>query len=239
MAEITIAEAKKIQHVRGSVYFLLSKFLLEEPDQGSLARLADTKFFKDFRIPENDAIVEGATLLQECFEEQNGSDQSSSLEALQLEYTRLFLGPDTLPAPPWESAYRSASKTIFTELTLEVRNQYAKFGLSFEKEGREPDDHVGLELEFLSHLCKAVEEAFEQRDEAKALSVLAAQRDFFDAHVNCWTPQFFEDLFNSATTPFYQGIAKFTAGFLQWDYLMLLELIEELKEGDPEASRLN
>jgi TorA maturation chaperone TorD len=235
MTAITVQEAKEFQHARGSVYFLLSKLFLEEPESESLARLADTGFFKDFRIPENEAILEGAALLQDFFEAQNGKDSSATLEVLQLDYTRLFLGPDTLPAPPWESAYRSSSRSIFTEQTLEVRNEYRKFGLAFEKEGREPDDHIGLELEFLSHLCKTVEEAFEQKDEIEALTVLEAQKDFFDAHVNCWASQFFEDTFNSATTSYYKGLAKFTDGFLKWDYLMLLELMKELKRRNLEA----
>jgi len=239
MQEHDLEEIKKYHHARGSVYFLLSRLFLEEPEQGSINRLADTEFFKDFRIPENDAIVEGTTLLQKFFKGHKGSDQSSSLEELRLEYTRLFLGPDTLPSPPWESAYRSESKTIFVKETLEVRNEYGKFGLSFEKEGSEPDDHVGLELEFLYHLCAEVEEAIGQRDWLKVVEGLEAQRDFFDRHVNLWTPLFFEDLFSNARTLFYKGIAKFTTGFLQWDYLMLLELIKGLREEDPETSRLH
>jgi TorA maturation chaperone TorD len=237
MAQITIAEAKKFQHARGSVYFLLSKLFLEQPESESLARIADTEFFKEFRTPENEALLEGATLLQDFFEDHNDNDRSYPLDVLQLEYTRLFLGPDTLPAPPWESAYRSAGRTIFAEQTLEVRNEYRKFGLAFEKEGSEPDDHVGLELEFLSHLCKAAEETFEQGDGAKVLGLLEAQKSFFDEHVNCWASQYCEDLFNSATTSFYKGVAKFTDGFLQWDYLMLLELMEELKRGSLEVPR--
>ena len=43
------------------------------------------------------------------------------LAELRDEYTRLFVGPDKLVAPPWESVYRGEDAMLFQEVTLEVR----------------------------------------------------------------------------------------------------------------------
>ncbi|MBO2519906.1 MAG: molecular chaperone TorD, partial [Firmicutes bacterium] len=40
-----------------------------------------------------------------------------------------------------------------------MRNWYARYGLVAEKKGQEPDDHVGLELEFVAHLAGLALEA--------------------------------------------------------------------------------
>jgi TorA maturation chaperone TorD len=240
MQEQEVEEIRKLQHVRGSVYFLLSRLFLDEPEQGFISRLADTEFFGDFQVPENDEIVEGTRFFQKFFHDYRRGEQHHSIEELKLEYTRLFLGPDILPSPPWESVYRSESQISFGKETLEVRKEYGKFGLSFKRNDTEPDDHVGLELEFLYHLCNEVEEAFGRKNWVKVIRVLEAQRNFFDEHLNLWAAMFFKDLFVNAKTLFYQGVAKFASGFLQWDYLLLVELIEELKEDEtPQVSRAN
>jgi TorA maturation chaperone TorD len=239
MQQFDMVEMKKFQHARGSVYFLLSRLFLGEPEDGVINRLADTEFFRDFQIPENDEIVEGTRFLQEFFGGYKKGERHCRLEELKLEYTRFFLGPSSFKSPPWESVYRSGGQMTFGKETLEVRNEYRKFGLSFKKKETEPDDHVGLELEFIYHLCKEAEEGFAQKDWEKVLGVLEAQRDFFDKHLNLWMPMFFRDFFNNAKTLFYKGMAKFTSGFLKWDYLLLLELIEELREENPEISRSN
>ena len=42
---------------------------------------------------------------------------------------------------------------IFQEQTLHVRQWYSRFGLQVVKLHKEPDDHIGLELEFVAHLA--------------------------------------------------------------------------------------
>jgi putative dimethyl sulfoxide reductase chaperone len=232
-------DISKYQHVRGDVYFLLSRLFLEEPEQGFMNRLADAEFFQEFGVAENDEIIEGTKLLQEFLEGYLRGEPHQGIEELKVEYTRLLIGTDTFPSPPWESVYCSEDRMIFGKETLEVRNDYGKFGLSFIRKTNEPDDHVGLELEFLYHLCKETEKAIGEDDWLRVISILEAQRDFFDKHVNVWTPQFFNDLFENATSLYYRGVAKFTSGFLKWDYRLLLELIKELGEVDSKLSRSN
>ena len=56
-----------------------------------------------------------------------GAD-AGGLDAWKAEYTRLFVGPAALPAPPWESVYTSHGRLVMQPSTLEVRSAYHKCG---------------------------------------------------------------------------------------------------------------
>lgn len=57
-----------------------------------------------------------------------------------------------MPAPPYESCYRSPERVLPQASALEVREQYRNAGLAVKRLNREPDDHIGLELEFMYYL---------------------------------------------------------------------------------------
>ena len=52
--------------------------------------------------------------------------------------------------PPYESVHRNTDGLIFDAATLDVRSMYRRAGLRAPALGREPDDHLGLELDFLA-----------------------------------------------------------------------------------------
>ena len=68
-------------------------------------------------------------------------------------YTRLFVGPATPQAMPWESTYRSRSRALFRQETLEVRNAYRAQGFLPQAYPKVADDHLALELGFLAALA--------------------------------------------------------------------------------------
>lgn len=65
------------------------------------------------------------------------------------DYMRLFVGIGDPLAAPWESVYLSQERSIFQESTLDVRRWFHSYGLKSKLEYNEPDDHVGLILEFI------------------------------------------------------------------------------------------
>ena len=73
---------------------------------------------------------------------------STDLEKLKGEYTRLFIGPNELPAPLWESVYVTKERILFHRRTLEVRNFYRSEGLIPQMYPSVADDHIALELDF-------------------------------------------------------------------------------------------
>ncbi len=137
-----------------------------------------------------------------------------NLAALTADYNRLFVGPGPLLAPPWESAQRSVDRLLFGPPTLEVRAWFARFGLEAPNRGREPDDHLGLELGFLAHLCERAQ-AVMATDPAALAELLRAMNEFLDQHLLLWAPNCLEQILGGARTLYYQGLANLTLGCLR------------------------
>jgi TorA maturation chaperone TorD len=123
-----------------------------------------------------------------------------SLAELEADFNRLFVGPGPLLAPPWESAQRGVDHLLFDQHTLAVRACYARFGLEAPNRGREPDDHLGLELAFLAQLC----------DRAATLALAG----FLEQHLLRWAPRCLGQVLAGARTLYYQGLAHLTLGCL-------------------------
>jgi len=140
------------------------------------------------------------------------------------EHTRLFIGPARLPAPPWESAYRTEDRLLFQEGTLEVRQVYLRHGMASARMGSEPDDHIGLELGFMYETCRLAAEAAAGGEQARAELILRDQQDFVDEHLLQWAPSFAGDVAKSAQTAYYRGMAHLLAGYLAVDRSLLREL---------------
>ena len=74
--------------------------------------------------------------------------------AVAQDNVRLFVGLGTPLAPPWESTWASDARLLFQRETLDVRYWYRSAGLQPAQLHREPDDHIGLELEFIGLLLE-------------------------------------------------------------------------------------
>ena len=135
-------------------------------------------------------------------------------ERMQVDYMRLFIGPGKVIAAPWESVYFSEERLTFQEQTLEVRNWYRRFGLEAERIHQEPDDHIGLELLFLSHLAALGIQALNEQDNARFKELLDAQREFFKKHIGTWALTWCGLVEENARTDFYKGLAYLTRGVL-------------------------
>lgn len=92
----------------------------------------------------NDPLLRANQQLRQLKEED--------LREFPFAFNRLFVGPDRLLASPYESSYLNREHTLMQQETLQVRAAYAQAGLEVAKKGKEPDDHMALELEFLCYL---------------------------------------------------------------------------------------
>jgi len=197
------------------LFGLLSRALQTYPENGQkewLKSLIDEDIFKEapFASAQPDTH-EGLRLLQDW---SRAGLTDASMEDLQGDYVRLFIGPGKVPVAPWESVYFSKERLTFQEQTLEVRGWYRRFGLQAERIYHEPDDHIGLELAFLAHLAQKGLAALEQGDQETFEQLLQAQRGFLEEHLGRWAFAFCAETFEKASTPFYKGLALLTRGTL-------------------------
>ncbi|MGB3714837.1 MAG: molecular chaperone TorD family protein, partial [Candidatus Promineifilaceae bacterium] len=134
--------------------------------------------------------------------------------ALKADYTRLFIGPGQVLAPPWESVFVKEGRMIFQEVTLQVRDWYRRYDLQTVKLYEEPDDHIGLELTFLAHLAGLGLAALKKQDDVEFAAVVEAQRGFLSEHVLRWTPIWCDQVGVYCRTDFFRGIALVVRGAL-------------------------
>lgn len=143
------------------------------------------------------------------------------LSALASQYTRLFIGPITPAATPWESTYRSKSKALFRQETLEVRNAYRAQGFLPGAYPRVPDDHIALELAFLSLLARWAVDALEAGDSQDAARFSQVSRAFLDEHLLLWIDDYASDLEAAAPGSLYGALARLTTALAHRDRELL------------------
>lgn len=167
---------------------------------------------------------------KELFAELNKAvlaDSDATISRLKSEYVYLLIGPDKLPAPPWESVYVNKARVIFQESTLKVRKAYLEHQLLPAEYPHVADDHIAIELDFMAKLGKMCQDYFEAGDIPQTRKILTDQRDFLQNHLLVWIDEFAQQIQNSKTHHFYPPMASLTAQLLRTDLSIIEELLKE------------
>jgi len=214
----------QVLSLRQWVYRFFGRFFYKEPNLGELLVLGESNPFQ-ILAEDEESQGEGLQLLVDFLAEVPALSKEEC-KNLKEEYQRLFLGPDPLPAHPWESVYLSREHIILDEHTLKVREFYRAWGV--EVDGNDPDDHIGLELEFMALLNEKGLDCCNLGNLSGLKDVLTAQRAFLENHLLCWTQKYCNLLAQSTAHPLYRGIALFTPEYLEADRDLLDELLSSL-----------
>ena len=149
------------------------------------------------------------------------------LDVVKRDYTKLFIGPAKLPAPPWESVYVTGEDLLFQVSTLEVRQAFHSAGYQATGYPHEADDHLATELGFMEALAKKTLDAYEGGDSEQVKLLLSHQVRFLSEHLNAWLPQFVERLLSSdkpKVSDFYHRFAVLTREMCAVDSMALEEI---------------
>lgn len=133
------------------------------------------------------------------------------------------------PAPPWESVYVTHDHALFGEPVLHIRKKLHDFGLKFIKENKEPEDHISIELEFMSFLINYTADAFRTSRQSDYEKGLYTQYWLLKEHLNKWINLFAGAIQSSAATPFYKGMAELLSSFVAEDFEYIKSLKEDLE----------
>lgn len=161
----------------------------------------------------DDEVSNGLKLMIESVR-RNGRRLSEWTEELAIEFARLFVGPKNPPAVPYASFYLSESHSLMTDETIDVRKRYLDAGMAVKNLYSIPDDHIGIEMEFLHDLTRRIIALLEngQREEASRLFVV--KMDFMRGHMALWVPLFAEKVLESTEEDFYKGASLALKGFI-------------------------
>ncbi len=88
---------------------------------------------------------------------------------------------------------------MFGETTLALRAWMREHGVARATDDKTPEDHIGLMLALMSHLCRMQPEALD---------------DYLCGHLLTWAPHYLEELAVAARHPFYHGLAELTRSTL-------------------------
>lgn len=212
---------------RKTIYFIFSLFYDGMINEG-IEILKKSNLFKNFANYFDDEIIssEVSKIIEEI--EDNKNNDNYELFILK-DHQRLFIGPDELLAPLWESVYKTKDKLLFGKIELEVRRCYHSAGLNVKES--EPADYLPLQLSFMSCLCKRIEEEnFRNVDENSSSQYindkrkfevinenLAKQHNFLKEHILSWICLWSDDVNKNAESEFWKAFSKVTKGWLEND----------------------
>lgn len=210
------------------VYSFLSQCFYQAPSEQTLNPVTAIIIFRTLSEMGSEPVNKWASSLTEAIENL-ASGEKKSWDEVRQEYQRLFIGPGPLPAAPWESVYLSEDHITLDEHTLAVREFYRRWGYEVSNVKQDPDDHIGLELEFMALLINTSLGNIHPDKQQKLIEILDAQRTFLNNHLFCWVKPFCSKLAENTKHPLFSGIALFTPEYLRMDADLLEEIITLLK----------
>lgn len=126
---------------------------------------------------------------------------------LIIDFSKLFIGPYSLLAPPYGSVYLEGDRKIMGDSTLNVIEHYKEAGLAINDDSYEVPDHICVELEFMYFLIFKEIEAIQSKQTDVANQFMNRQPRFFQSHISDWVFQFIQLVENHAETDFYHNLA--------------------------------
>ena len=210
-----LQQRNHLRHLaRADVYRLLSACYYQPEDA-----FLEEEVFDQLKTALAKACPSGvmdAAGLDDCF-------RTSGVEALILDYSRLFLGPFAILAKPYGSVYLDGEKIVMGDSTMQALELYRESGFDVAEDFRETPDHVAVELEFLYLLSFRIGQ---ESDDEERTRLVALKQSFLENHLARWVGKLSAAIQSGAETDFYKLLADLTESFVRED---LKELIEANK----------
>ena len=192
---------------RASIYNAFT-VLFCEPNEEILKKPEFYSNFKQALKPTNSACIKYVTAMQ------NEAEQADS-QKLLVDYTRLFLGPFKMMAPPYSAMYMGDSKSLMNEATLWVINFMQNLGIEFNTGLKDAPDHIAVETELLYFLTYQQLENINKENTDEARQLLEKYNEFISRHFTKWVPQLCDKIIKNAAEPFYENLGLCLKEYLQ------------------------
>jgi len=193
---------------RSNMYGLLSRILLQELDEETLNTLQNDPVLLDF-MPQ--------------WKEWEIRTKYSSKELLEQHLNPDFTNISLLHLIPYETFYTREDQMIETGGANPVTDVYSAydFVVDYETARVVSSDHIGVELEFMHHLCEAERKAMEENDTDAVNELKTVQSDFLKNHLLKWAPMYLINAKYESRTPLYYEASEMTLEFILSDFEQL------------------
>jgi TorA maturation chaperone TorD len=186
VARVDIAEEDRL---RAQWYALLARLLSAPPDAATL-ELARA------RTGDDTDLGQGVTALA-------AAAKKATVAGLVEEHFNLFTGVGQGELLPFGSYYLTG---FLNEKPLAaLRVDMDELGIGRAEDVKEPEDHIASLCEMMAGMITGT------FGEPVGLD---RQRAFFDKHIGCWAPRFFEDLQAAESAAFYMPIGLIGSVFM-------------------------
>lgn len=141
-----------------------------------------------------------------------------ALPELEAEYQRLFSkGPDRVARHEAAYRWRDASDLLTNcgAIAWLLRLQYQQFDIAPLDER---DDHIAVELEFLSFLCERESESWACGMTENARQLRRQQKSFLDDHLGRWLPEFCQRVQARTESDIYHSLAFLADAWLRLEH---------------------
>lgn len=197
---------------RVNIYALLSRVLLQELEPQTL------------RTIKNDAVIMDFFPTFKEWELLESMDEERLLnEHINPDFVNLAL----LHLIPYETFYTREDQMIETGGANPVTDMYSAydFMVDYEISRTVSADHIGVELEFMHHLCNAELQALSENDTEAVNELRRVQKEFLNKHLLRWAPMYLINMKYESRTPLYYDAADMALEFILSDNEYLNELV--------------
>jgi putative dimethyl sulfoxide reductase chaperone len=145
------------------------------------------------------------------------NENNEGLTSLAVAYTRLFLGPPGIPAPPYASYYLDKTGMVMGPSVVEISRIYQSAGLNVDDDFDEMPDHIAVMLEFLYVLLFMEARAALEKNHEEVIKFKNTRHRFLNDYMRPWIPGFCEKIGEADVHPFYNDLAACLAMMIRHD----------------------
>lgn len=207
-------------HAEAALLELLSEGF-SRPTTAFVSRIVAGRYRDDFATVLNadgEDTKQFFAALDKQRENLSSCDPEKARLILEVDYNRLFVGPGSLLAPPYESFYGSQQDggrgRLRTQAERDVAQAYKRHGWTISEESGELADHIAAELLFLSKLSHQEALAWEREDADAALELHNAANDFRQTHILTWLSHFVDLVQSGSRTELYPALGQLACGVI-------------------------
>ena len=176
-----------------------------EPDETLIGALKDSDFPHGLGLKlESQMGREALILMADAVQALPETVDSSTLDELASDYADIYL-THAYQASPDESVWIDEEHLEHQEPMFQVREYYRRHGLAAPDWRKRPDDHIVLQLQFISHMLSPEKSDQGLREAAR----------FMDEHLLRWLTRFANRVASRCRTAYCAGVALLTAGYCE------------------------
>ncbi len=214
------ARLTDLSQARRDVYAFLGGAFLAAPTEKTLRALGDEEFLAGA------AELFGAKTLESLRQNAGAVEQTAELQRqAHQEFMNLFKVPGGQYVTPYASVFSDAREVggkpvkglLMGPSAVHVKKWYQLAAVEISDEYKDLPDHIGLELNFLAHLCGKEVEFAAKGEEGKLARAWEIERDFLAAHLVTWASRLRDKLYDKSLHAYFRAVADLLVEFTERD----------------------